>query len=293
VTGDPSVADASVGPGVGPGVDRRRHVSDYFRLERWELPPDDAERPSSFGGRSPVDDHHRGTGGGLRTGGLLTNLDTLGGFTSGLAVLPQWIVTTSLLATVSELDHVGPLRYRAEVLRRGRTSVVTALGVVDEGADDRHVAAATMTCAVLDPGAMDLEFARPVSLPMPPPAIEPQRPEDFFGIEPGEGPVTRLALADRLRNPWGILHGGAVAMLADEAACRAALAFSTGVAGPHGVAAADAVLHYLRPVKVGPVEARCRVLGSRAGRTNVRVEIHDVGSDDRTVTLGSVTVLAV
>jgi len=82
-------------------------------------------------------------------------------------------------------------------------------------------------------------------------------------------------------------------MLADEAACRAALAHSAGVAGPNGVAAADAVLHYLRPVKVGPVEARCRVLGSRADRTNVRVEIHDVGSDDRIVTVGSVTVLAV
>ncbi len=63
--------------------------------------------------------------------------------------------------------------------------------------------------------------------------------------------------------------------------------------GPAGVAAADAVLHYLRPVKVGPVEARCRVLGTRAGRTMVRVAIHDVGADDRMTTLGSVTVLAV
>ena len=279
--------------GVGSGADRRHHVSDYFRLERWELPPGDEERPSAFEGRSPLDDHTRGPGGGLRTGGLLTNLDTLGGFTSGLAVLPQWIVTTSLLATVSALDQVGPLRYRADVLRRGRASVVTALEVVDEGAHDRRVAAATMTCAVLDPGAMDLVFERPVSLAMPPPATVPQRPEEFFGIEPGEGAVTRLVLEDRLRNPWGILHGGAVAMLADEAACRAATAYSTAVAGPNGVAAADAVLHYLRPVRVGPVEARCRVLGSRAGRTAVRVQIHDVGSDDRVVTLGSVTVLAV
>ena len=59
------------------------------------------------------------------------------------------------------------------------------------------------------------------------------------------------------------------------------------------MAAADVVLHYLRPVKVGPVEARCTVLGTRAGRTSVRVAIHDVGADDRLVTLGTVTVLAV
>ncbi|HEX7443690.1 MAG TPA: hotdog fold thioesterase [Acidimicrobiales bacterium] len=277
----------------GP-TDPRRHVSDYFRLERWEIPSPEGEgHPSAFGGRAPVDGHHRGPGGGLRTGGLLTNLDTLGGFTSGLAVLPAWIVTTSLLATVSELDHVGPLRYRGDVLRRGRTSVVTALDVVDEGAGDRHVAAATMTCAILDPGAMELEFDRPFSSTMAPPLAHPVGPEEFFCIEPGHGPVTRLDLADRLRNPWGILHGGAVAMLADEAACRAAVAHAPTASGPAGVAAADAVLHYLRPVKVGPVEARCQVLGTRAGRTTVRVAIHDVGADDRLVTLGSVTVLAV
>ena len=273
------------------GVDRRRHVSDYFRLERREV-PSAAEQPSVVLGRAPVDDHTRGPGGGLRTGGLLSNLDTLGGFTSGLAVLPRWIVTTSLLATVSELRHVGPLGYRADVVRRGRSSVVTAIDVVDEGAGGRSVAAATMTCAVLDPGAMELGFERPVVVPMAPPQVDPVGPEDFFSIEPGAGPVTRLVLADRLRNPWGILHGGAVAMLADEAACRAA-ASVRGACGPGGVAAADAVIHYLRPVRVGPVEARCTVLGTVAGRTVVRVAIHDVGSDDRMTNLGTMTVVAV
>ena len=207
-------------------------------------------------------------------------------------MLPQWIVTTSLMASVSDLHHVGPLRFGVDVVRHGRTSVVTALEVVDEGAGDRRVAAATMTCAVLDPGGMALEFARPVVVGMPRPRAEPEPPESFFRIEPGEGPVTRLRLADELRNPWGILHGGAVAMLADEAACRAAAAVP-GAVGPAGVAAADAVLHYLRPVRVGPVEARCTVLGTRAGRTSVRVAIHDLGAEARMTTLGAVTVLAV
>jgi len=281
------------GAPTDPAVDRRRHVSDYFRLERWELPGTVADGPPAIAGRTPVDAHLRGPGGGLRTGGLLTSIDSLGGFTSGLAVLPRWIVTTSLMATVSELSHVGPLRLRADVLRRGRNSVVTSLDVVDEGAGDRHVAAATLTCAVLDPDAMTLEFERPFVLAMPEPQIDPVPPDEFFCIEPGEGAVTRLRLEDQLRNPWGILHGGAVAMLADEAACRATLTAVPGAGPEHGVAATDVVLHYLRPVKVGPVEARCTVLGTRAGRTSVRVAIHDVGSDDRLVTLGSVTVLDV
>ncbi len=284
--------EAADDPAAGGGVDRRHHVSDYFRLERWEVPSDADDAPSSMAGRTPVDAHQRGRGGGLRTGGLLTSIDSLGGFTSGLAALPRWIVTTSLMATVSELSHVGPLRLRADVLRNGRNSVVTTLDVVDEGAGDHHVAAATMTCAVLDPEAMTLSFERPFTLAMPEPRPDPVDPVTFFCIEPGEGPVTRLRLEDDLRNPWGILHGGAVAMLADEAACRAAAAAGPSAPGT-GMAAADVVLHYLRPVRVGPVEARCTVLGRRDGRTSVRVAIHDVGADDRLVTLGSVTVLAV
>ena len=59
------------------------------------------------------------------------------------------------------------------------------------------------------------------------------------------------------------------------------------------MAAADTVLHYLRPVKVGPVEARCQVLGSRPGRSVVRVAIHDLGAEDRLTTLGTVAVLDV
>ena len=238
-----------------------------------------------------MDDHQRGAGGGLRAGALLTTVDSLGGFLCGLCVQPEWIVTTSMMATVANLSHRGPLRLHGRILRRGKNAVVAALEVVDEGAADRAVAAVTMTSAVLDPGGMDLRFARPVAIPMGPPDPDAPPPEEFFCIEPGTGPVTRLELADRLRNPWGILHGGAVAMLADVAACRTVQATGGGPDRP--VAAADTVLHYLRPVKVGPVEARCQVLGSVPGRAVVRVAIHDVGAEGRLATVGTVAVLDV
>jgi acyl-coenzyme A thioesterase PaaI-like protein len=54
--------------------------------------------------------------------------------------------------------------------------------------------------------------------------------------------------------------------------------------------AADTVLHFLRPARVGPVEARCQVLGDRADRALVRVAMHDLGAGDRLITLGSVLV---
>ncbi|MBF6557505.1 MAG: hypothetical protein IVW52_15355 [Acidimicrobiales bacterium] len=233
-------------------------------------------------------------------GGLLTTVDSIGGVLAGLSVQPDWIVTTSMMATIAHLSHRGPLRSHARVLRRGRNAVVTGLDVVDEGNDDLPVAAVTMTSAVLDPGAMSLEFVRPVRSPMPPPVPDPQTPEEFFNIEPGEGLLTRLHLADRLRNPWGILHGGAVATLVDVAACRAVAAVRDGADGDPrggepavGLAAGDTVIHYLRPARVGPVEARCQVLGGRDGCTLVRVAVHDVGAADRLVDLASVAVLDV
>ena len=277
------------GPVEGRGVDHRHAVSDYFRLERWEIPPVPAgEAFSEIGGRAPLDAHQMGAGGGLRTGALLTSVDSLGGFLCGISVQPEWIVTTSMMATVAELSHRGPLRIQGRILRRGRNAVVAALDVVDEGSGDRPVAAVTMTSSVLDPGDMDLRIERPFVIPMGPPDPEAQPPEEFFCIEPGTGPVTTLELADRLRNPWGILHGGAVAMLADVAACRAV--GGGGAGDGRRVAAADTVLHYLRPLKVGPVEARCQVLGGGPGRTLVRVAVHDMGADARLATVGTVAV---
>ena len=286
--------EGDAGDAEGHTADRRHLVGEYFRLERWEIPPlPGVDAPSELGGRAPVDAHQRGSGGGLRAGGLLTCLDSMGGFLCGLAVLPEWIVTTSMMATISHLDHRGPLRLQGRVLRRGRNSVVARLDVVDEGRDGLPVAAAMITCAVLDPGGMVREFERPYRTPMAPLHPGAPAPEEFFCIEPGVGPVTRLEPAGHLRNPWGILHGGAVAMLADVAACRAAQAGPGRAKATGSVAAADTVLHYLRPVRVGPVEARCQVVGHRAGRAVVRLAIHDVGAGDRLVTLGSVAVLDV
>ncbi len=283
-----------IDPLGGRAVDHRHMVADYFRLERWEVEPGpDTDGHSGIGGRTPLDGYLRGAGGGLSTGALVACVDTLGGFLCGIAVLPEWVVTTSVLATVAHLPHQGPLRLDGRVLRRGRNAVVASVDTVDEGDGDRAVATATITCAVLDPGDRDRSIERPFVVPMAPPDPDAPTPEAFFGIEPGTGAVTRLNLDDRLRNQWGILHGGALAVLADTAACRAVGADRAGGGGDNRLAAGDTVLHFLRPVKAGPVEARCQVLGGRPGRTLVRVGIHDVGAGDRLVTLGSVVVLAV
>jgi uncharacterized protein (TIGR00369 family) len=278
---------------VGSGFSGR-DVSDYFRFGRWEIPPPEgSDGFSEFDGRAAVDSHQLSAAGGIRIGGLLTTLDAIGGLLSGISVQPNWVVTTSMMATVSRLSHQGPLRLHGRVLRRGRNSVVAGLDVVDEGDHDAPVAAVTMTFAILDPGALEFGFERPIATPMPPPRVDAEGLEEFFRIEPGVGAVTRLELSDHLRNPWGILHGGAVAALADVAACRAVEASRPDLRTTGSFAAGDFTLHFLRPVRVGPVEARCQVIGSSAGRSVVRVAIHDLGADDRMVDLAMVTVFDV
>jgi acyl-coenzyme A thioesterase PaaI-like protein len=136
---------------------------------------------------------------------------------------------------------------------------------------------------------------------MAPAQPDPVSLQEFFGVQPGSGPVTRLEIGDHLRNNWSILHGGAIAVLSDLAALRAVRSgaplsggppverSSTGTS-PAALSSTDMVLHYLAPARIGPVEARCTVMGARPDGTVVRVALYDTGVNDRMVAFASVTV---
>jgi uncharacterized protein (TIGR00369 family) len=262
-------------------------VNQYLRMARVEHPGDDAP---VLEGRAPIDDNVRSDDGrGMRTGVVLALVDSLGGFTAGLAVLPRWIVSTSIHLQVARVDHVGPLRLDVAVLRRGNVSAVTSVAVCDEGAGDAHVDHGTVTCHALAPDQPQV-FQRPIRIDALPAPADPEPLESFFGIAPLGGDddprTTTLRLDDRLRNPWGILHGGATSVLLDVAAVRAAQLARDGV----NATATDAVVHFLSPVRIGPVEARCTVVGDRPDGRLVRVAVHDTGNRDRLCVLGSVVV---
>ncbi len=80
---------------------------------------------------------------------------------------------------------------------------------------------------------------------------------DPSAIDPSAiGPsAVEMPLAESLRNPWGILHGGAVAALVDLAAEHAAGGVTT-----------DVVLHFLAPNRVGPVRATATPVGTASRR---------------------------
>jgi acyl-coenzyme A thioesterase PaaI-like protein len=224
--------------------------------------------------------------GRLGTGLLATLADSIGGLTSGLACLPDWIVTTNLTmrraADALEDDRgTGPLTLDVRVLRRGRSAVVTRIDVVD---DSNHaVATSWMTCAILTPANGPPAFVRPLRADRErstDPAFD-ITPSEFFSLTSTETPGTvSLRVSDLLRNPWGILHGGSVAVIADAAARSL-------------VAGEATAIHYLSPGRVGPVVATATSAGRRHDEHLVRVEIRDHGADDRLMSLAMATVRAV
>ncbi len=226
-------------------------------------------------------DHLRGPIGSVRAGALLTMADTVGGMCAGLAALPGWVVSTNLMLQTVPTLHRGPLALDARVLRVGRNAVVTQVQIRDHGDDDTLIADGVLTSAVLQPEGGPPDFPRPMVL-QPPEAPEPSPPLlEFFGIRGHGAEAVALEINDRVRNPWGILHGGATAVLVDAAATHAIGADATTT---------DVVLHFLRPGRVGPAVARATVLGERADGHVVRVEVVDSGADDRMMAFGVATV---
>jgi uncharacterized protein (TIGR00369 family) len=269
-------SDAVVETGFGGGTGR--DVSRYVRVEMREVPGPEGASPVLVG-HAPASAHLRGPGGGVRAGALLTMLDNVGGLCGGLAALPEgWVVSTNLSARTVLLQHVGPFRIDARVLRQGRASVVTAIQLRDEGARDALVVDGVLTSAILVPKDGPPNWARPLVLDAGEPPLEPSPAiPEWLGARTVDATTIEMPLADVLRNPWGILHGGALASLIDLAAEHAT-----------GGATTDVVLHFLAPNRVGPVRATTRTIGSRPDGTLLRVEVRDEGAD-RVTALAIVT----
>jgi len=244
--------------------------------------------PIRITGRCPAHDGTRDVHGVVHSGILTAVADIAAGIASGLASLPRWIVSTDLLVARLRTHVVGPIGIDAEVLRVGRTAAVTRVRAVDHGADGAPLATGSLTASLLVPEGGPPDHPRPFRLaPIDPPADGPRSLDGFFRLTrdgPAPGDV-RLDLVDDLRNPWGILHGGATAVLVAETAEHAARRRLGG-----RWYSGDTVLHFLRPARSGPVVGTGRVLGERPDGAVVAVTVRDAGAGDRAVAEAIVTV---
>jgi uncharacterized protein (TIGR00369 family) len=247
------------------GPARGREVGRYVGLDLRET------EEGRVRGVAPIRDHLRGPDeGGMRPGPLLTLLDSVGGLNAGLASLPDgWVVSTNLSARFVTHQHVGPLVLESDVLRKGRNSVITSVRALDDGNGGAVVADGVLTSAVLVPEGGPPVWNRPVVLEaLEPPAEGYPKIGGWISSRAVDATTIAMDLHESMRNPWGILHGGVVAMLID-------------LAGEHttGVLPASVVMHFLAPNRVGPVHAIAKPVGTRADAQVLRVEVRDVGAD--------------
>jgi len=219
-------------------------------------------------GTADAADHLRAPDGGVRFGALLTILDSVGGLCTGLSALPDgWVVSTNLTGRTITRRHVGPFHIDAKVLRSGKNAAIAKVRIFDQGADDTLVMDGVLTSAILVPENGPPQWTRPLTIERQDAFVDPLPMDEFLAVRTVDDGV-EIELAEGLRNPWGFLHGGVVAALADTAAVHAVGGVTT-----------DLVLHFLSPNRVGPVRAIPRRIGSRSDGEVVRVELQDVGAD--------------
>lgn len=268
-----------------------------------------------------------GSDGGVRAGVLATVVDIVGGALAARVLRPDWMATSDLALHIVR-PITGPIvEVRGSVLRRGRTTLVievdvvelTELGIArerddrdrgrsDGGSGDQsdQAAWATMTFAVLPQtsgtphlsGTPDLLGTEANDSA---PTVRPR-------VVPGSGrldrpiaEVVKIAMEDAaagrvsmpvdgfVRNSFGAVQGGMMALIGDVAG-TAAIAASPGGCGTP-VAAMDLQVAYLNLGRVGPITSRARVSATGPTGGCATVELADDGALGRLTTVISVRAL--
>lgn len=226
--------------------------------------------------------------GSVRAGVMATLFDVVAGSASALAAQPDWIATCDLVLHCFETAYGGELIASAEVLRKGRSTIVTQCRI-EQGA--KTLSSATVTFSILK-AKTELQKINP----------NPTHIRTEFGM-PGD--TLELDIRDRLgmrvvsrekgqvelkptayhSNTLGAIQGGVVALLAEQAAEEAC-----GAAGLSNPKVSDMVIHYLALGKEGPIRSQATLWRAQENEALVRVEIRDQGAADRLTAVTSVHV---
>lgn len=85
------------------------------------------------------------------------------------------------------------------------------------------------------------------------------------------------------QNPWGTVHGGALASLADTVAGACAVAATGSVC-----VTVDSYLNYLRPAVAGSA-VRCVAQAEHIGKTICVIQVRILGDEDKSLATGQFT----
>jgi len=250
--------------------------------------PGPGGHPARVMGTAPLDAPLVHPDGHLALGALAALVDTVGGLTCGLSLLPDWVVTSTLtlelLATSWGLGG-SDLQAEGTLLHGGRRQAAAQVLLGSLGVPEALAVGLVSSARVPGPDPGGHRLPRPLDQPAPPRELgrplQTLEALDQRRQEPGQVVVE---LAPALRNPLGILHGGLTAVLVEAAARQT-------IQHPAPLQTRRLTVRYLVPATTGPIRAT-GVLGIiRPGAWTVRVAVTDEGQGNRQVATGNVTLV--
>ncbi len=100
---------------------------------------------------------------------------------------------------------------------------------------------------------------------------------EFVDLKDGEATI-KLKMRDKLRQPHGLLHGGATASVIDTAM---AFAVATKLAEGEKASTVDLTVHYLRPVITGEIVCTATVV--RGGRRLLTISAEVLNNEGKLI----------
>lgn len=100
---------------------------------------------------------------------------------------------------------------------------------------------------------------------------------ELIGMKKGEA-VLRLEMRNELRQPHGVLHGGATASVIDTATAFAVISV---LAPDEKATTVDLTVHYLRPVFTGAIVCTAKIV--RAGKRLLTVSAEVVNDEGKLI----------
>lgn len=220
-------------------------------------------------------------GGRLSAGPVLVAVDVLAGLLVGRVIAPDWMATAQLALHLVDPPRSGRLVVDASVRRAGRTTIVVSavLRACGDGGDEpAGTAELTFVRLPRRDGNLDIadtpiRIGERISMALPDSGLRSSYPDEI-GVEIVDPTTGRagLEVTPFVRNSFGAVNGGVVASLAAESASALA-----GVVLGRPARALDVVATYLSQARVGPVEARARLLRRDGPVALVTVDVEDGG----------------
>ncbi len=228
--------------------------------------------------------------GGVHVGVVGTLVDVLGASLAIRALYPDWIATAGLSIYLTRPAISGTVVASGRVIRAGRSINIIDVDISEESSGATHPST-SIGCAIMTfsrlPRRKDTIEVEADSVSGVTFAVEgsglSMRYLDEVGLQilDDTAGIVEIKMTDYVRNSFGAIQGGIVALLADIAGQCAARA-ATG----QPLITKDMTIHYLSQGKVGPFLTRARMLRKTNDTALTRVEVVDRGANDRLLMVG-------